>query len=123
MTAQRVSRGEIWSINLGSSWGHEQAGARYGLVISDNRLNHYQFGVVLVVPTTTKNLDRKHPFRILIEPAESGLESSCHLMCEQLVRLDPEQRLIKKFGTLKQSHLAKVELVLARLLGIPDPEY
>lgn len=123
MTTERVSRGEIWSINLGSSWGHEQSGARYGLVVSDNRLNHYQFGVVLVIPTTTKNLDRKHPFRILIESNESGLDKACNLMCEQLVRLDPEQRLFKKFGTVKQSTLAKVEIVLARLLGMPDPEY
>jgi mRNA interferase MazF len=121
VTTEKVSRGELWSINLGSTWGHEQSGNRYGLVISDDGLNHYQFGVVLVIPTTTKNLDRTHPFRILIEPAESQLSERCALMCEQLVRLDPAQRLGKRFGKVSPRTLARVEVVLSRLLGLePD---
>ncbi len=122
MTIERVSRCEIWSINLGSSWGHEQSGKRYGLVVSDNGLNHYKFGVVLVIPTTTKNLDRRHPFRILIEPEESGLNERSALMCEQLVRLDPEQRLGTKCGIVTTATMFRVETILARLLGIAEPE-
>ena len=118
MNTNKISRGEIWSINLGSTWGHEQAGARYGLIISDNGLNHNNFGVVLVIPTTTKNLDRPHPFRIIIEPQESGLDQRSTLMCEQLVRLDPQQRLSKKYGTVNSKTIRKVEFVLLRLLGI-----
>jgi mRNA-degrading endonuclease toxin of MazEF toxin-antitoxin module len=122
VTTDIVSRGEIWSINLGSTWGHEQAGPRFGLVVSDNGLNHNRFGIVLVIPTTTKNLDKRHPFRIIIEPGESMLPEQCALMCEQLVRLDPEQRLFKKFGKLGPRTMTKVDQVLYRLLGLLEPD-
>ena len=48
------SRGEIWLAELGTGRGHEQAGRRPVLVVSDDGLNQGPAGLVMVIPLTSK---------------------------------------------------------------------
>lgn len=113
-------RGEVWRIQLGSGWGHEQAGARYGLIFSHDYLNeNYQyFGVVIVIPTTTKGLDKAHPFRVIVSAGEANLSEATAFMCDQISRIDPEQRLGERMGTVSVSTLHRVEEIVRNLLDL-----
>ena len=47
-------RGEIWLADLGTGRGHEQAGQRPALVVSDDAFNAGLAGLVMVTPLTSK---------------------------------------------------------------------
>ena len=47
-------RGEIWMIDFDPTRGHEQAGRRPALVVSDDVFNAGPAGLVMVLPVTTK---------------------------------------------------------------------
>lgn len=113
-------RGEVWGIQLGSGWGHEQAGARYCLILSHNELNenYKYFGVVIVVPTTTKGLDKPHPFRVAVHAGQANLPEASAFMCDQILRIDPEPRLGQRMGTVSSVTLQRVEEIVRNLLDL-----
>ena len=121
MTTEKVSRGEIWTVQL-SGVGHEQQGSRPSLIISEDALNHSGFRLIIAIPITS-NVDRKLRTRVRLDPPEGGLDHPSAIMCEQILRLDIEGRLLSKLGTIRPSTMVKVERVLALLLGIIEPEY
>jgi mRNA interferase MazF len=66
-------RSEIWLADLSSGQGHEQAGQRPVLVISDDGFNSGLFGLVIVVPLTSKTQKSKNiPAHIPISPPEAA---------------------------------------------------
>jgi len=97
--------------------GHEQQGLRPVLIISEDALNHSGFGLVIALPLTT-NTSQRSRSRVLVNPPEGGLTALSAIMCEQILRLDAEQRLIKKLGKVSSQTLYQVSLRLALILGI-----
>ena len=53
------SRGAVWLVDLNPTKGHEQAGIRPGLVVSNDIFNHGPAGLVVLLPLTTR--DRQIP--------------------------------------------------------------
>ena len=111
----RPSRGEIWLVNLNPVRGHEQAGTRPALVISENLFNHGPAGLVVIIPITTKQ--KGIPLHIQLQPPEGGLNDKSFVKCED-IRSVSEKRLINKFGTVTKVTLAQVEDRLKILLGL-----
>ncbi len=113
------NRGEIWLANLGTGQGHEQAGARPALVVSDDFFNAGLAGLVMVAPLTSKVAKSKHiPTHILVSPPEGGLKTPSVIRCDQL-RTIGKGRLGKvSWGTVSASTMARVEDVLRLLLRI-----
>jgi len=63
------SRGEIWLAELTSGEGHEQAGRRPVLIVSNDRFNAGLSGLTMIVPLTSKTQkSRATPAHILIHP-------------------------------------------------------
>jgi mRNA-degrading endonuclease toxin of MazEF toxin-antitoxin module len=52
-------RGEIWLADLSAGRGHEQAGQRPVLIVSDDGFNCGLAGLLMVVPLTSKTQNRK----------------------------------------------------------------
>lgn len=73
-------RGELYRLDPGPAIGHEQAGRRPYLVVSDNHMNKASVQLVIAVPLTTTEWPNLHHVRV--EPHESGLERVSYAMPE-----------------------------------------
>ena len=49
----RASRGDVWLVDLSPVRGHEQAGRRPALIVSDDLFNRGPAGLVIVAPITS----------------------------------------------------------------------
>ncbi|MCI0638093.1 MAG: type II toxin-antitoxin system PemK/MazF family toxin [Gemmataceae bacterium] len=113
------NRGEVWLCDLGATRGHEQAGQRPALVVSDDAFNSGLAGLVMVVPLTSKVGKSKNiPAHISVNPPEAGLKSPSVILCDQ-VRTISKDRLGKAaWGSVSAATMADVETALRLLLGL-----
>jgi mRNA interferase MazF len=112
-------RGEIWLADLGSGEGHEQAGKRPVLVVSDEAFNSGPAGLVMVIPLTSKVKKSKNiPTHIRIDPPEGGLKTPSVLLCDQLRTINKDRLGAAAWGSIEAATLANVEAVLRMLLGL-----
>lgn len=89
--------------------GHEQAGARYGVVIqADELLN---LSTVLVAPTSTRALPASFRPEVEIQGRPT------RVLVEQLGAVDPT-RLGESHGLLTFSELRAVDQALALVVGV-----
>jgi mRNA interferase MazF len=113
------SRGEIWLADLGTGHGHEQAGQRSVLVVSEDAFNAGLSGLVMVVPLTTKTKKSKYiPAHIAIDPPEGGLKTPSVILCDQLRTISKGRLGKAPWGTVANSTLDAVEVVLRLLLRL-----
>jgi mRNA interferase MazF len=78
-------RGEIWLADLGTGRGHEQAGQRPVLVVSEDTFNAGPAGLVMVLPLTSKVAKSKNiPAHVRVDPPEGGLKTPSLILCDQL---------------------------------------
>ena len=110
-----ASRGEVWLANLNPIRGHEQAGRRPVLVISEDIFNQGPAGLIIVLPMTSTY--RGVPSHVPITPPEGGLKTPSVILCEA-IRSISKERLVRPFGTVSHSTLAAVEDRLRILLGL-----
>ncbi len=99
-------RGEVWLVDLNPTKGHEQAGKRPGLVISDDIFNAGPAGLVVILPLTTKN--KNIPLHERIAPPEGGLREVSYVKCED-IRSVSQQRLSGRMGKVRQERLKAIE--------------
>ncbi len=109
------SRGEIWMVNLDPVRGHEQAGSRPALIISDDPLNRSQADLVIVIPLTTTN--RRIPTHVQVVPPEGGLSRSSVILTEQ-IRAISKDRLGRRVGSLSPTTMRAVETRLRLVLRL-----
>jgi mRNA interferase MazF len=107
-----INRGEIWLVDLNPNIGHEQAGIRPALIISDNLLNRSAAEMVIVLPITSK--DKGIPSHIEIN--YDFLKITSFIKVED-IRAISTKRLIKKLGEVDETVIMKVEQILQLLLG------
>jgi len=84
-----VERGDIYHVNLNPIRGHEQAGARYVLVVTTRAFN--DLGTPVVCPITQGGAFARHRGFAVTLPA-SGMRVSGFVLCNQLRTLDLEAR-------------------------------
>jgi len=108
-------RGEVWWVDLDPAQGHEQAGRRPALVISDDALNHSRAGISIVIPISASA--RPMPQHVELRPPDGGLPRTCQVLCEA-VRSISVDRMESRLGRLSRAKLAEVEMKLAILLGL-----
>jgi mRNA interferase MazF len=113
------SRGEIWLADFGGGRGHEQAGQRPVLVVSDDAFNAGLAGLVMVVPLTSKVAKSKRiPAHIPVNPPEAGLKTPSVILCDQLRTVSKDRLGNAAWGTALAATLADVETALRMLLGL-----
>ena len=108
-------RGEIYLADLGEPMGHEQAAKRPVLVISADPWLASNPPVVTVVPITRTH--RHSPVHVEIESGSSGLQATSYAKCEDIRAVSPK-RLSRHYGHVDDVVLAKVGLILQRLLAL-----
>ena len=89
------ARGEVWLVDLNPVRGHEQAGIRPSLVVSEDLFNQGPAGLVIVVPISSRY--KGIPLHVEISPPEGGLERPSYAKCED-IRSISKARLIRPLG-------------------------
>jgi mRNA interferase MazF len=108
-------RGEIWLVDLDPIRGHEQAGRRPALVLSEDLYNGGPSDLIVVLALTTRL--RGLPTQVTVSPSETGLASDSAILCDQ-IRTISKERLGRRVGTVSPSKLARVEEIVRVLLGL-----
>jgi mRNA interferase MazF len=109
------SRGDIWTVDLDPTCGHEQAGRRPALVVSVDLFNRGPAGLVVVLPITSKA--KGVPLHVPLAPPEGGVKTASYVKCED-IRSISKERLAKRLGCVSPDTLHEVEDRLAVLLGM-----
>lgn len=84
-----MNRGEVWHVDLEPIRGHEQAGARYVLVVTDAPFNRTSIPIVAPI-TSGGESARFRGFAVSLSGA--GTRSSGIVLCNQLRALDLKAR-------------------------------
>ena len=109
------ARGEVWLADLNPTRGHEQAGRRPVLVVSEDVFNGGPAGLAIVLPMTTTL--RNIPSHVPVAPPEGGLKSRSAILCDA-VRSVAIERLVVRWGAVERQTMAAVEDCLRILLRL-----
>ena len=107
--------GEVWLADLNPTRGHEQAGRRPVLVVSDDLFNRGLAGLVVVLPLTTTLRDI--PSHVRVRPPEGGVRRNSAVLCEA-IRSVSTSRLSVRWGTVPTRTMAQITDVLRILLRL-----
>lgn len=113
--SSRPRRGEVWRAELDPTRGHEQAGTRPVLIVSDDAFNNNAAQLVIAIPLTSKN--KRVRSQVPVEPPEGGLRSLSYIKCEDIRSLSLERFQIR-MGSVEEETLAQVEYRLRVLLKL-----
>jgi mRNA interferase MazF len=110
-----IRRGDIWLVDLGDPVGHEQAGRRPAVVISNDMQNAGRSGVVAIVPLTTRA--RGLPSHIEVDPDASGLKEVSYATCEHMRSISVD-RTIARLGTVPPESMFAIGNAVRILLDL-----
>ena len=105
----------MWDLNFDPTTGHEQAGTRPALILSEDIFNEGPADMVVVAPIT--RTQRKIRWHVPVAPPEGGLVSESSVQCEN-VRSVSKQRLKRRRGRVSPPVMQQVEDRLRILLGL-----
>ena len=105
-----MQRGEVFRLRAPRAVrGHEQAGARYGVVLQADEL--LALSTVIIAPTSTHALPASFRPEVAIDGAPT------HVLVEQIGAIDPS-RLGESHGLLTRDELHDVDRALSIVLGL-----
>lgn len=108
-------RGEVWTVDLSPTRGHEQDLVRPAVIVSADGFNRGAAGLVMLLPLTRTS--RGIPFHVEVRPPEGGLRAVSYVLCDQ-VRTVAKERLGARRGqlsSLTMSHIGERLRVLLEL--------
>lgn len=108
-------RGEVWLVNLDATRGHEQAGRRPALVISEDAFNAGAAELVIVLPITSTV--RPIPAHVRVDPPEGGVSRRSAILCDA-IRSISKGRLVRVWGRVSAATMAAVEDRVRMLLRL-----
>jgi mRNA interferase MazF len=115
--AVQPSRGEIWLTDRDPTRGHEQAGVRPVLIVSNDIFNHGLANMVWIVPLTRTG--RRIPYHVAIDPPEGGVRERSYILCDNLRSISKERLKGPPWGIVSRATLDTVADYLAILLDLP----
>ena len=110
-----AGRGEVWLTDLNPVRGHEQAGRRPALIVSDDLFNQGPAGLVIVLPITSTV--RRIPSHVEVVPPEGGLKVRSAVLCDA-VRSISTDRLHARWGRVSPRTMVAVENALRFLMRL-----
>ena len=115
-----VKRGEVYTVDLSGSVGHEQTGNRPVIVIQNDKANQNS-GTVVVACITSKKQARRFPTHISIRLREGKLSLFSRVMLEQIRTID-KSRILKWIGQADDSTMRVLNHVLSYSLDLTVQE-
>ena len=113
-----VNQGDIIKVNFNPQAGHEQAGYRPALVISNNFFNQ-KTNLTIVCPIT--NTNNRFPLHI---PLDDRMETTGVILCEHVKALDLNARTYRVVEQLPRDLLEKViEVVFSEIEMLTEDDF
>lgn len=111
-----INRGTVIVIELDPTIGHEQAGMRPCVAVSDPSVNADQrFPLIAVVPvTSTPGVGALYPALL---PGASGLTKTSYALIDHLRSID-KRRIRRLYGSVSSAELAGIDQGLELFLGL-----
>ncbi|HQY92218.1 type II toxin-antitoxin system PemK/MazF family toxin [Caldilinea sp.] len=109
-------RGQIWLIDLNPIRGHEQAGTRPALVVSNDTFNQGPAGLVFILPLT--RTDRRIPAHIPVDPPEGGVKTRSYVLCDAIRSISKDRFVGSAWGTVSAETMQQVEEMLRILIDL-----
>lgn len=106
----KVSRGDIFWVNLDPTIGSEIRKKRPAVVVSNNAANK-RYHQVTVLPLTSQKAADTEPFQVWIPQAESNLSKDSKALAEQ-IRTVSKLRLAGRIGHLPEEIMEKIEMAV-----------
>src|SRR3989344_5649670 len=98
-----MKRGEVWLVQLGQNFGHEQQGLRPAIILTDTSTS-----LVFVIPLTANLKSLRFPYTIQIESTgQNGLDTNSVALIFHLRSID-KRRLVKTMGMIEKPALKKI---------------
>jgi mRNA interferase MazF len=113
----KVARGSVIVARLDPTVGHEQAGRRPCVVVSDPEVsNHQRFPLIALVPlTSTPGVGLLYP---TIQPSSSnGLRNASTALVDHVRSVD-KQRVERMYGPVAKVELEAIDAALRQFLGV-----
>ena len=108
-----MKKGDIYLLDLASSFGHEQSGFRPAIIMSQ-----VNAGMVIVIPLTTNLEALRFPHTLSILPnSTNSLTQNSVALVFQLKSLD-QKRIKKKIGYLGNQDTVNLEKTVKDLLAL-----
>jgi mRNA interferase MazF len=114
-----MRRGEIYFVTLDPIIGHEQAGMRPVLVVSNDVINVLPTVVTVIPGTSGTNVAVDRPYTVRVPPAGSGLPLETVFLCYQIRALDHSRFRQRPSGFLSPSWMDEIEKALKFALDLP----
>ena len=106
-----MKKGEIWLVNIPSSYGHEQKGYRPVILFSRREAN-----VIAIIPLTSNLKYNSFTYSLSLSPSPgNGLKENSVALVFQIRVIDTE-KLTRKIGTIGQSSIEKIDEILKEFL-------
>ena len=115
MISPDPSRGDVWDLMFEPAAGHEAAGSRSALILSEDLFNQGAAGLLVVIPIT--RAQRKVRWHVPVAVPDGGLTAASFIECEN-VRSVSKQRLKRRRGRVSPPVMQQVEDRLRILLGL-----
>jgi len=110
--------GDIYTVEIPSIDGHEQAGTRPAIVVQAPRFEN-QLPAVLIVPLTSRLTAQTFPCTFLVHPdSQNGLTMPSVVLVFQLRAID-KRRMKRQIGRLGASDLVRLYQHIKALLQLP----
>jgi mRNA interferase MazF len=116
MMRRQPLRGEIWNASLDPTRGHEQAGSRPVLILSNDVYNGGPADLVMVAPLT--RTDRGIPLHVPVDPPEGGLTARSFVLCDHARAISKERLGDAPWGRVSSRTMAAVADRLRVLLDL-----
>jgi mRNA interferase MazF len=109
-----VRQGDIIRLDFDPQSGHEQAGQRPALVVSNDTYNNFMVGKAIVCPITSTN--KGFPFQVRLD---KRTKTTGVVMCEQVKALDINSRGFKVIERIPDDLL---ETCVGLTISMLDPD-
>lgn len=109
--------GDVYTVEIPASNGHEQAGARPAIIVQAPQFGD-RLPTVLIVPLTSRLTAQSFPGTFLIQPdSDNNLNTTSVALVFQLRAID-KRRVKRRLGRLGASDLSQVHDKIKALLKI-----
>ncbi|HSW68981.1 MAG TPA: type II toxin-antitoxin system PemK/MazF family toxin [Gammaproteobacteria bacterium] len=116
---QKIKQGEIWLANLNPTRGTEPGKCRPVLIVQNQALLDIQHPSTLIVPLTTRLIDKAEPLRIRIK-AQSGLKQDSDFLVDQIRSIDNKRLIDGPLFRCKEKIMQQVYEAIHEVMGMSD---
>jgi mRNA interferase MazF len=114
--ARKLAPWQLWVVDFGVPFGHEQGGIRPAVVVSSVTHCAFPIGMALVVPVTTR--DRGLDHHVLISSESSGLHRPSWARTEEIIAVSTSRfTQPTPIGTASQDEIAELREWLREMVA------